>query len=247
MQGRPMAVPLPWQAVCPPRVRPGTAIAGCSGLSLSNVRNPTVMTLAKPFHIARAAALGLALATSLPALAQTSGSGLRASSYSLLPYTSSGYIGLNLGKPDWRPGCAAGFGCSDADVAVHLYTGGLINDVVGAEIGYNNAGGASRNGGTTRAQGVNLSLVARVPLGGFNVFAKLGALYGETRVSADALSGVATGKERGWGVAYAAGVGYDFTPQMGVVLEWARDEYRLPGGGGRQDLDSVSLGLVRRF
>lgn len=210
------------------------------------------MIHAKPSHIARTAAVCLALAASLPALAQTSGSGMRASGYnsggySILPYTRSGYVGINLGKPDWQPGCVATFECSDADVSVHVYTGGLINDVVGAEIGYNHSGTASRNGGSTRAQGVNLSLVARVPLGGFNVFAKLGALYGQTRVSASALSGVATGTERGWGVAYAAGAGYDFSSQFGVVLEWARDEYRLPGSGGRQDLDSVSLGLVRRF
>ncbi len=214
------------------------------------------MTHSKPSHhahLARAAALCAALAACLPAHAQsTTGSGMRAASlgsdgYSLLPYTRSGYIGLNLGQPDWRSGCVAGFGCGDGNVAAYLYTGGLINDVVGAELGYMNAGGADRNGGTSRAQGVNLSLVARVPIGAFNVFAKLGALYGQTRVSADAASGVATGTRRGWGASYAVGMGYDFTPQMGVVLEWARNEFRVPGSGGKQDLDSLSLGLVRRF
>lgn len=214
------------------------------------------MTPTRPFSFPRAARLAgtaaatcLALAASLPALAQTSGSGMRAGTdgYSLLPYTRSGYVGLNLGKPDWRTGCTTGFSCGDGDVAAYLYTGGLINDVVGAELGYVNSGGAHRNGGTTRAQGINLSLVARVPVGGFNVFAKLGALYGRTHVSADAASGVATGTETGWGASYAAGMGYDFSRQMGVVLEWTRHEFRLAGGGGRRDLDSVSLGLVRRF
>lgn len=221
------------------------------------------MTYTTPFHRARgAAALCLVLAAGLPAQAQTTttttagttataGTGMRGGfgspGYSLLPYTSSGYVGINLGKPDWQLGCTAGFRCGEPDVAVHAYTGGLINDVVGAEFGYTNSGRASRNGGATRAQGVKLSVVARVPIGGFNAFAKLGALYGQTRVSADPAAGVATGTERGWGVAYAAGVGYDFTPQMGMVLEWNRDEYRMPGRGGRQDLDSVSVGLVHRF
>jgi len=165
---------------------------------------------------------------------------------SLLPYTRSGYIGLNLGRPDWRTGCTAGFSCDDSNLAFYLYTGGLINEVVGLELGYVNTGAAERNGGSTRSQGLNLSLVARAPIGAFNVFAKAGVLYGQTRVSADLLSGVATGTERGWGGAYALGAGYDFTPQMGVVLEMSRNQFRMPGGG-RQDIDSLSLGLVRRF
>ena len=205
-------------------------------------------------HLARgAAALALALAAASPALAQgTTGSGMRAGGwgsdgYSLLPFTRSGYAGINLGKPDWRPDCTAGFDCDDADVAVYVYTGGLINEVLGLELGYVHTGNAHRNGGALRAQGVNLSLVARVPLGAFNVFAKAGGLYGQTKVSADPAAGIATGTERGWGAAYAAGVGYDFTPQMGMVLEWARREFRFPGGSGRQDVDSLSLGFVRRF
>lgn len=213
------------------------------------------MTQTQVHHLHRSvAAICLALAAGLPAHAQTGGataSGMRmgaaSDGYSLLPYTRSGYAGINLGKPDLRAGCVAGFSCSDADLAVYAYTGGLINDVVGVELGYVNSGSAHRNGGTSRAQGVNLSLVARMPLGAFNVFAKAGALYGHTRVSADALSGVATGKESGWGGAYAAGAGYDFTPQMGVVLEFARNQFRFVGGGGRRDVDSLSLGLVRRF
>ena len=71
---------------------------------------------------------------------------------------------------------------------------------MGAESGGSHTGRASRNGGSTRAQGVNLSLVARVPIGGFSAFANLGALRGQTRVSAD-----------------AAGGGLDCTPQMGLV------------------------------
>ncbi len=215
------------------------------------------MTHTHPFPIARVAALCLALTASLPAHAQgtsTTGatgagmsSGFGSAGYSVLPYTRSGYFGLNLGKSDWRTGCAPGFNCEDGNVSTYLYTGGLINDVLGLELGYVNTGSADRNGGSVRGQGVNLSLVARVPLGAFNVFAKAGGLYGQTRVSADVASGVATGTERGWGGTYAAGAGYDITPQMGVVLEWARNEFRLPGGVGRQDVDSVSLGLVRRF
>lgn len=221
------------------------------------------MTTIQRLPLARAAAaLCLAIAATVPAQAQTSansssasgstaGSGMRASAfgsdgYSLLPFTRSGYAGINLGKPDWRPGCTTGFDCDDADASVYIYTGGLINEVLGLELGYVNTGSAHRNGGSLRAQGVNLSLVARVPLGAFNVFAKAGGLYGQTKVSADPAAGITTGTERGWGATYAAGVGYDFNRQMGVVLEWARNEFRVPAGG-RDDVDTLSLGLVRRF
>lgn len=230
------------------------------------------MKHAKPFQLAAAAAIGsLALAASLPVHAQSSstsgttsssgsvgattttgsGMGLRSSAgadgYSILPYTRSGYMGINVGRPDWHAGCAAGFSCSDADASVYVYTGGLINQTFGVELGYLNSGGASRNGGTTRAQAVNLSLVARMPIGAFNAFAKAGVLYGETKVTADRNARISTGRERGWGATYGVGVGYDFNPKTGVVLEWARNEFRFPGGGSRRDLDTLSLGLVRRF
>ena len=63
------------------------------------------MTSEKPFSLVRATAVCLALAGGLPAQAQsgTTGSGMRASGYgegySILPYTRSGYAGINLGKP----------------------------------------------------------------------------------------------------------------------------------------------------
>lgn len=169
-------------------------------------------------------------------------------SYSLLPYTRSGYVGINLGKPELDIGCGTlGFPCKDAGVAGYIYTGGLISDWVGMELGYFNGGRAERADGNTRTQGINLGVVLRAPMGMFNAFVKGGGLYGETRVSADALSTVGTGTKRGWGAWYGAGVGVDFTPTAGVVLVWNRRELRMPGEGGRRDLDTTSLGYVHRF
>jgi OmpA-OmpF porin, OOP family len=169
-----------------------------------------------------------------------------ANRYSLLPYTRSGYVGLNLGQPDFDLRCPSLYNCDDPDWRTHIYTGGLINEWIGAEVGYLYEGKARRGGGDTKAQGINLALVLRAPVGAFNVFGKVGAIYGQTRVSADLLSGLRTGKEDGWGASYALGVGYDFTPQAGVVLEWERNEYQFRGIG-RQNVDSTNLGLVYRF
>jgi OmpA-OmpF porin, OOP family len=168
--------------------------------------------------------------------------------YSLIPMTRRGYAGLNLGRPEYNTPCGAGgFACDDPNLDGYLYTGGLFNDWLGVELGYYYGGKAERAGGRTKAQGLNLSLVARVPLGAFNVFAKGGAIYGQTDVSSGAGSDIVGGRERGWGASYGAGLGFDFSPNTGVVLEWARREFRYPGGGDRRELDSTSLGLVMRF
>ena len=168
--------------------------------------------------------------------------------WSLLPYTTQGYVGLNIGKPDWKLDCDDPLGlyrCDDPDSRVDIYTGGLINEVIGAEIGYTNEGKFDRAGGRARAEGIKVNLVARAPIGAFNVFAKGGTIYGRTSVTAD-LPGVAPGKDSGWGVSWGAGVGYDFTRNLGAVLEWSRNEYRFEGAG-RDDVDSTNLGLVYRF
>lgn len=181
----------------------------------------------------------------------SSGSGssyARDDGYSLLPYTRRGYFGINLGKPEFNTSCGTGlYSCDDPSTGVSIYTGGLFNDWVGMELGYMNTGKADRAGGSTRAQGVNVSLVLRAPLGPFNVFAKGGAIYGQTQVSSELLSGVSDGKRRGWGASYGAGVGFDFTPSSGVVLEWSRNEFRFPGRDGRDEVDTTSLGYVHRF
>ena len=169
-------------------------------------------------------------------------------SSSWLPYTGAGYVGLNIGKPRFKTACgSAAFSCDDGSASVYLYTGGLFNDWVGAEVGYYNSGNADRAGGQTRAQGVNLSLVARAPIGPLNAFIKGGAMYGHTRVSSALLSGVESGKRRGWGASYGGGFGFDVTPRSGIVLEWSRLEFRFPGNGGRQHIDNTSLGYVHRF
>ena len=73
----------------------------------------------------------------------------------------------------------------------------MFTQYLGAEFGYVNLGKMRRGGGSTKAHGLNVSLVGRVPLGAFNVFGKLGTTYSRTEVSASALSGIATGRGPG--------------------------------------------------
>jgi OmpA-OmpF porin, OOP family len=178
----------------------------------------------------------------------SSGAFTRADGYSILPWTRRGYVGINLGRSDYGDfSCGTpGFGCDDTGTRLHLYTGGKFNEWLGMEVGYLNEGKVSRAGGSTRSDGVNLSLVGHLPVNAFHLFAKAGATYGRTRVSADALSGITSGSRRGWGGSYALGAGFDFTPSSGVVLEWSRNAFVQPGGG-RNDVDGTSIGYVHRF
>jgi len=131
-------------------------------------------------------------------------------------------------------------------VAGTVYTGGMFNDWLGVELGYLHMGRVDRAGGRAEAQGLNVSVLARLPLQQFSVFAKGGTTYGRTKVTADPLALVPSGKDSGWGASYGAGVGLDVTQNTSVVLEWARHDFHF-AGAGKQDVSLTSLGLKYRF
>jgi hypothetical protein len=184
----------------------------------------------------------VALLVSAPAMAQT-----RSGGASWLPYTTNGYVGLNVGKPDYKLGCTAGFSCDDPNASFHVYTGGSFNDWLGVEAGYLYMGKADRQGGTTRGHGINLSVVGTVPVSqSVKLFGKLGTTYGRTTISANALSGEITGDESGFGAAYALGASLDVNPATAVLLEWDRHEMKF-AGRGREPIEALSVGVKFRF
>ena len=168
--------------------------------------------------------------------------------YSMLPYTQRGYVGINLGQTEFDTACGiGGYACEDSKVSGYFYTGGLFNDWLGVELGYLNSGKADRAGGRTRAEGVGASLVLRAPMGPFSAVVKGGGMYAQTRVSSGALSDVVAGKRRSWAPTYGGGLGYDLTPNHGVVVEWNRARLRFPGPDERRNVDTTSVGYVYRF
>jgi OmpA-OmpF porin, OOP family len=170
----------------------------------------------------------------------------RASSYSLLPMTSYGYAGINLGTARWSDTpCGIGYGCDNGAFAGKIYTGGLISRMVGLEVGYINFGRPDRAGGQWRAQGLNASVVANLPVDPVNVFARFGTTYGWTRTRTGLGSGVMGGDDNGFGLAYGVGIGFDINPRMQVTAEWDRNQFRFVSG--REDLDLYSLGLRMKF
>jgi OOP family OmpA-OmpF porin len=109
---------------------------------------------------------------------------LRSSNYSFYA-PGSRYFGLNIGQSDFSlPNGTGGFPSDNKDTSYNIYGGSYFNNNFGLELGYTDFGKANRAGGQTEAQGINLSLVGRLPLSNsFNLLGKLGTTYGHTRVS----------------------------------------------------------------
>lgn len=207
---------------------------------------------------------GTAALLALPAAAQTSSGSTTARSGPMgwLPgaSTGTGYLGLNVGRSRYHADCGVrdvfrnfDLDCGVHDTSYHLYAGGGLGgmgglpSMFGGEIGYVDMGHIARGGGDTRARGVNLSLVGKAPIASsFGVFGKIGTTYGWTRTSAALGSGVASGKEQGFGFAYGVGASYDFTPRLAAVLAWDSHDFRF-AGGGRDPIRVTSLGLQYRY
>jgi opacity protein-like surface antigen len=159
-----------------------------------------------------------------------------------------GYIGASAGesKFDNRCGRTDIFACDQRDTAWKLYAGGKFNPNVGLEVGYTDFGKVQASGGDTKAWAANVSLVGDVPIGTrFDVFGKLGGLYGRTDVHADPTTLFDSGHKNGWGWTYGVGAGFNLTQNVTLRVDW--DRYKLDFVGGRQDLDLASAGVQFRF
>lgn len=204
-------------------------------------RKGSRMKLARPLASSLFAAT-LACGATLAA-AQTTRDG-----YSLLPYTKKGYVGVSLGRADYGLPCGpSAHPCDDkSKIAGKIYTGGMFNEMFGLEIGYIHMGAVERGGGKTHSQGVNASLVGRIPLNAFSVFAKVGATYGRTRIRSAPDSNLPGGDDSGLGASYGIGASLDMNPKSAIVLEWERHDFQM-AGRGREPVQAISLGYLHRF
>ncbi|OGB29733.1 MAG: hypothetical protein A3F78_17820 [Burkholderiales bacterium RIFCSPLOWO2_12_FULL_61_40] len=155
------------------------------------------------------------------------------------------YVGLGAGRSDFSVGNGIGaFNRDQGDTAYNLSTGHYTHQNFGVELGYTDFGRIARAGGTTKAQGLNLSLIGRAPLGtSFNLLAKLGTTYGQTDVSSAAGSGIVSGTENGFGWSYGVGAEYLFNPKWSAVVQY--DEHQLKFAGDNRDKVGVAYVGVR--
>lgn len=162
---------------------------------------------------------------------------------SFIPYTSNGYVGINVGRSKYDISSGTNlYNFDDSDTGAKIYTGAYFHPNFGAEVGYVNFGKANRGGGDTKAQGLNLSLVGRAPVSEqFDLFGKVGTTYGRTRTSTAIGSGINGGKNDGWGLAYGVGARWAFSPQWAAVLEWESHKLHFSDGNDRVKLTTIGV------
>jgi OmpA-OmpF porin, OOP family len=178
------------------------------------------------------------LARGAPAVEVTSGSA------SHLPNAGRTYLGLNVGRSRYNVPCGStSLLCDDTAPSTEFYAGRMVGNFWGVELGFLDAGRVQRPGGELKAQGLNLSVVGRAPLGhAIGLFGKVGTTYGRTENPA--LGGAF--RDQGFGLSYGGGVSMDFTPRLSASFELESSDFRF-AGTGRDPVRSASLGLRYRY
>ncbi len=159
------------------------------------------------------------------------------------------HIGFNAGLTDYKLNDGTGlFGSDKRTTAYNIYAGSYFKDSnLGMELGYTDFGRVTRAGGTTKADGINLSLIGRMPLGtSFGLLGKVGGTYSRTDVSSTAGSGVTAGSETSFDWSYGVGGEYAMSRQWSAVLQY--DEHYVKYAGNNRDrINVTSLGVRYRY
>jgi opacity protein-like surface antigen len=206
---------------------------GCSGVTAI-----TQGLIMKKFSL-RAASLLVAVASlTFAAGSQAQSSALGRSNP--LPAAGSSYLDLNVGKSDYSLGNGIGiFGSDQGDTSYGIRAGRYFSDNWGLELGYTDFGSIARAGGRTRADGINLSLIGKMPLNpSVALLGKIGTTYSRTDVSSDPASGVVAGSANGFGLSYGVGVEYAFTSNWSATLQYESSDMKF--AGDRNDRVGVS-------
>lgn len=148
---------------------------------------------------------------------------------------------------------------NDKDTAYKLFGGYQVTPMFGVEAGFFDLGKsdftATVPGGTfsgrIKSQGLNLDLVAKVPLTtNLSVLARVGAAYAKTKDSFTS-TGVVAGdgtstSERDTKIKVGAGLQYALSPAM--LLRTEVERYRISDGAGAHGhVNLLSVGLVFPF
>lgn len=143
----------------------------------------------------------------------------------------SAYMDLGVGQSDFSLGNGIGvFGSDQGDTSYSLRGGRYYGQNWGLELGYTDFGSVERAGGRTKADGINISVIGKLPLNpAFNLLGKIGTTYSRTDVSSNPASGVVAGSESGFGLSYGIGVEYAFTPKWSAVLQYESQDMKFAG------------------
>jgi len=144
------------------------------------------------------------------------------------------YVGAGVGSMGVDVG-----GFSGDDVGYKVFGGWMFNPYIGAELEYLDGGTAEDRGVEIDVSGFNASLRGAYPISEqFSVFAKVGMLFWDADVSSSGISGSDDGEDFSWGL----GLGFDFSDNLGVTLEYQGFEVE-----DTDTVDMISAGLAWKF
>jgi opacity protein-like surface antigen len=183
----------------------------------------------------------------LAAMSQYAGSANAAADSWFAPAGHSN-LGLQATRSSFTLSCSnVAYLCDDKDRVAQLATGRSVPTPWGMEVAQVNLGAVSRFGSSTRAQGLNLSLIGKASLGhSLRVYGRAGTMWGRSESSNLAAGSGSAGSDQGFGFTYGAGVGYDITPRLSATLEWDSNDLRF-ASGTRDSVRSTSVGLQLRY
>ena len=185
------------------------------------------------------------LAVAAGAHAQSSSSGSSSSASNSRYSSGNSYVGLSAGTTDFKLGNGTGlYGAESRNTAYSIYGGSYFRDSnLGMELGYTDFGRINRAGGTTKADGINLSLIGRLPMGSsFNLLGKVGGLYSRTDVSTGVGSGVTAGSTNDLDWTYGVGLEFAFARQWSAVLQYDENFMKF-AGSARDKVTNLALGV----
>ena len=191
----------------------------------------------------------LALVLANGACAQSSQSILAKEIGDAGPQAGKSFVDLTVGKATYSTSCGnvTGLTCSHGTTSYSLTGGNMITDNLGVELSAMNLGKADRAGGSVIARGVNLSAVGRIPLGdSFAVEGKVGPTYGVTRVTAAPDSGLASGRDSGFGLGYGLAFDVNITRGLHGAIGWEQHDFHFVGQG-KSNVKNITLALGYSF
>ena len=162
------------------------------------------------------------------------------------------YAGINIGQSRFTPTCQySSTSCEINGQAFGGVVGGRFANHIGLELTYANLGeietaGGGTAGGKTSAYGLNLSLVADLPVAAStDIFGKVGESWGRTNVAGGA-PGLITGNRIEAQPSLGAGLRFAIAPKWALRLD--ADRYHLEfSDGGRGTVYGYTVGLQYKF
>jgi OOP family OmpA-OmpF porin len=191
----------------------------------------------------------MALVLANVACAQSSQSSLAKEIGDAGPQAGKSFVDLTVGKATYNTSCGnvAGLTCSRGTTSYSLTGGNMITDNLGIELSAMNLGKDDRAGGSVIARGINLSAVGRIPLGdSFAVEGKVGPTYGVTRVTAAPGTGLASGRDSGFGLGYGVALDVNIVRGLHGAIGWEQHDFHFVGQG-TSNVRNITLALGYTF